>query len=182
MAVKEFHNETPTTVDGERKSPVTTNATVPMRIRSSVPSRRVLRIINPFVSVILRSPLHRLLSSQVLLLTYTGRKTEKRFTFPVFYTHEGDTLILFSSRSWWKNLRRGGNVAMHLQSRARTGRAEVIEERSAVLDAAEHLVAKYGLKEAGRRIGLALDISPPPTTDELAAAMEDRVVIRIILD
>ena len=39
-----------------------------------------------------------------------------------------------------------------------------------------------GLKEAGQRIGLALDISPPPTTEELALAMEGHVVIRIILD
>ena len=31
-------------------------------------------------------------------------------------------------------------------------------------------------------IGLALDISPPPTKEELAAAMERYVVIRIVLD
>ena len=51
-----------------------------------------------------------------------------------------------------------------------------------MLEATERLVANYGLKEAGRRIGLALDTSPPPTTDELAAAMEGRVMIRLILD
>lgn len=45
-----------------------------------------------------------------------------------------------------------------------------------------HLVMKYGLKVAGERIGLTLDISPPPTTDELAAAMESRAMIRILLD
>lgn len=163
--------------------PMTATIAAPARvIGSSVPSTRVLRSINPFVSMILRSPLHRLLSSSVLLLTFTGRKTGKQVTIPVGYTREGDTLTLFSSKSWWKNLRGGGRVAMHLQGRGRTGRAEVIEDRAAVLDAAEHLVAKYGLKEAGRRIGLALDTSPPPTPGELAAAMEGRVVIRLILD
>ena len=184
MAVKEMHNPTPTTVEGERMSPVTTTIAVRARvIRSSVPSMRVLRFINPFVSMILRSPLHRVLSSRVLLLTYTGRKTGKQFTIPVGYTREGDTLTLFSSKSWYKNLRGGGCcVAIHLQGRGQTGLAEVMEERAAVLEAAEHLVAEYGLKEAGQRIGLALDISPPPTTDELAAAMEGRVVMRIILD
>jgi len=132
--------------------------------------------------MILRSPLHRLLSNSVLLLTFTGRKTGKRFTIPVGYTREGDTLTLFSSKSWYKNLRGGRPVVVHLQGRGRAGRAEVIEEREAVLEAAEHLVAQYGLKGAGQRIGLALDISPPPTTDELVAALEGRVVIRLILD
>ena len=159
-----------------------TTTAAPVRIRSTVPSRRVLRTINPFVSMILRSPLHRLLSSHVLLLTFTGRKTGKRFTIPVGYTRKGDTFTLFSSKSWYKNLRGGGHVAVHLQGRRRTGRVEVIEDRAAVLDAAERLVAEYGLKEAGRRIGLALDTGPPPSPDELAAAMEGRVVIRLILD
>ena len=51
----------------------------------------------------------------------------------------------------------------------------------AVVEAAERLVAKYGLKDAGSRIGLALDISPLPSPDELAAAMEGHVAIRIVL-
>lgn len=162
---------------------VTTTTTAQARvISSSVPSRRVLRTINPFVSMILRSPLHRLLSNSVLLLTFTGRKTGKRFTIPVGYIREGDTLTLFSSKSWYKNLRGGSPVATHLEGRRRTGRAEVIEERAAVLEAAEHLVANYGLKEAGRKIGLVLDISPPPSRGELSLAIEGRVVIRIILD
>src|SRR5215212_4309628 len=115
-------------------SPVTTTTTTQARIRSTVPGRRVLRTINPFVSMILRSPLHRLLSSHVLLLTFTGRKTGKQFTISAGYTREGDTLTLFSSKSWYKNLRGGGScVAMHLQGRGRTGRAEVIEDRTAVL-------------------------------------------------
>lgn len=159
-----------------------TTITAPVRaIRSIVPSARVLRSINPFMAMILRSPLHRLLSSSMLMLTFTGRKTGKQFTIPVGYTREGNTLILFSSKSWWKNLRNDGRVAIHLQGRKRAGRAEVIEDRAAVVEAAERLVAAYGLKEAGRRIGLALD-TPPPTPVELAAALEDRVAIRLILE
>ena len=184
MAAKEMQGATPKTVEGERLTPLTTAtaATPPARvIRSTVPSRRVLRLSNPFVTMILRSPLHRILSSQVLLLTFAGRKTGKLFTIPVYYTREGDTLTLFSSKGWYKNLRGGRPVMVHLEGRQRTGRAEVIEERETVVQAAERLVAKYGLKEAGRRIGLGLDISPQPTKDELAAALDGRVAIRIDL-
>jgi hypothetical protein len=184
MTVKEIHNPTPTTmtVEGERMSPLATTTAAPARvIESCVPGRRVLRMINPFVTMILRSPLHRLLSSRLLLLTFTGHKTWKQYTIPVGYTLEGDTLTLFSSYSWYKNLC-SARVSMHLRGQERTGLAKVVEEREAVLEAAEHLVGEYGLKEASARIGLALDISPPPTTEELAAALEGHVVIRIILD
>lgn len=160
----------------------TTTTTAPARIESSVPSKRVLRAMNPFVSAILRSPLHGMLSNRLMLLTFTGRKTGKRFTIPVGYTREGDTLTLFSGYSWWKNLRGGGSVELRLRGRERTGHAEIIEDRAAVLDAAGHLVAKHGLKEAGGRIGLALDITPPPSRDELALALEGHVMIRIVLD
>lgn len=166
---------------------MTTTTTAPSRvIKPSVPTdKRVLRYINPFVSMILRSPLHGMLSGRLMLLTFAGRKTGKRFTVPVGYTREGDTddtLTLFSSYSWWKNLRGGSPVAVRLEGRERTGRAEVIEDRAAVVDAVERLVAEYGLKEAGVRIGLALDVSPPPSRDELARAMEGHVVIHIVLD
>ena len=140
-------------------------------------------MINPFVSTILRSPLHRVLSSRLLLLTFTGRKTGKLYTIPVGYTPEGDTtLTLFSSYCWWKNLRGGAPVVVHLQGCGRTGRAEVVEDREAVVEAVERLVAKYGLKDAGSRIGLALDTDPPPSLEELAAAMEGHVAIRIVLE
>jgi hypothetical protein len=172
-----------TTLEGEKIGPVTTTTAAPRRVIGSwVPSKWVLRIIKPFVSTILRSPLHRLLSDRLMLLTFYGRKTGRRFTIPVGYTREGDTLTFFSAYSWYKNLRGGRPVVVYLRGRDRTGLAEVIENPEAVLEEAEHLVAKYCLKGAGRKIGLALDINPPPTTEELAAAMERYVVIRIVLD
>jgi hypothetical protein len=185
MALKEMYGATPTTttVKGESTKPLTTTAAGPARvIESCVPGRRVLRMINPFVSLILRSPLHRLISDRLLLLTFTGCKTGKLVTIPVGYTPEGDTLILFSSYSWYKNLRGGRPVVVHLKGQGRTGRAEVTEEREAVLKAAEHLVAEYGLTEASIRTGLALDIAPPPTKDELSAALKGHVTIRVIID
>src|SRR5919201_997478 len=93
------------------------------RIRSSVPSVRVLHAINPFVSAILRSPLHGLLSTQLMLLTYTGRKSGKRYTIPVGYARDGETLVVFSSRSWRRNLRGGAPVEVLLQGRRYTGTA-----------------------------------------------------------
>ena len=129
---------------------LTTTTTAPARgIRSSVPNERVLHTINPLVSAILHSPLHRLLSGRLLLLTFTGRTTGKQFTVPVGYTREGDTLTLFSSKSWGKYLRGGAPVAVLLQGQRRTGRAEVIADRAAKLEAARR--ARGDLRRQGGR-------------------------------
>lgn len=160
----------------------TTVTTAPREIRPRVPSTRVLHAVNPFVAAILRSPLHRLLSKQVLLLTYTGRKTGARYTFPVGYSREGDTLTIVSTRHWWQNLRSGAPVIVRLQGRRRTARADVIAEPDAVLAEVERLVARYGRRDVSRRMYLALDTTPPPTRDELARALRGWVVIHLRLE
>ena len=161
-------------------TPIDTPAPAP--IRTSVPRTPVLHAINPFVSAILRSPLHRLLSPLVLLLTYTGRKTGRSYTIPVGYSREDDTFTIWSAHPWWKNLSGGAPVVVRLRGRQRTGWAVAIEDREAVLTEVERLVARCGLKEAGRRIGLALDTTPPPAPDDIAQAMQGRVMIRLTLD
>lgn len=80
-------------------------------------------IAKPFVVLLLRSPLHRLLSKHLLLLTVTGRKTGKRFTFPVSYAASGDLLHVVSRRDrfWWRNLKGGAPVTVWLNGQMRRG-------------------------------------------------------------
>jgi len=65
------------------------------------------RLINPFVVLLAKSPLHFLISSQVLVVTYTGRKSGKYFTVPVSYHKHEHTLTAVTLRTnlWWKNLK-----------------------------------------------------------------------------
>ena len=42
-------------------------------------------IMNPAIKLILRSPLHGLMSKRLLLITFTGRKSGKQFTTPLGY-------------------------------------------------------------------------------------------------
>ncbi|MGE5642713.1 MAG: nitroreductase/quinone reductase family protein, partial [Byssovorax cruenta] len=61
---------------------------------------------NDFISWVLRSPFHGMLSNSMMLITVTGRKTGKKYTTPVGYFREnGDLLVLTSrDRTWWRNL------------------------------------------------------------------------------
>ena len=152
------------------------------RIRSSVPSIRVLHAINPFVAALLRSPLHGLLSSQLILLTYTGRKTGKRYTIPVGYARDGAALVVFSSRPWRRNLHGGAPVEVLLQGRRYSGTAAPIEDPEEVTAEVERTIGSYGHKGTEWRTGITLDATPPPTREEIAQAMQGHAVIRIRLD
>ena len=65
------------------------------------------RLINPFVVLILGSPLHFLASKNLIFITFQGRKSKKTFNIPVSYHREGNDLIALTLKQnlWWKNLK-----------------------------------------------------------------------------
>ncbi len=76
----------------------------------------------------MRAPLlHRLLGG-LALITVTGRRTGRRYTTPVqAVTRDGHVfLVSRQGRTWWRNLRGGGPVALRIGGRARTGRGSVV--------------------------------------------------------
>jgi deazaflavin-dependent oxidoreductase (nitroreductase family) len=84
---------------------------------------------NPFITALLRSPLHGLLSNGYMLITVTGRKTGRAYTTPVNYGRAGDTLTCLSKRdrTWWRNLRNGTPVTVLLRGEIRRGLGLVAE-------------------------------------------------------
>ena len=86
----------------------------------------VIRLLNPLVAALLRSPLHSLMSRDTMLLTFTGRKTGKSYTTPLSYMRDGDLVRCFTHSPWWKNLRGGAEVTVRVAGEARKGRAEAV--------------------------------------------------------
>lgn len=88
------------------------------------------RVVNPLVRAILRSPWHRLLSGTVLVLTYTGRRTGRRYSIPVQYAPDQEALIVLvgqpQQKRWWRNLRDGASVTVELRGRQFQGHAHVV--------------------------------------------------------
>ena len=84
--------------------------------------------INFAMKLLLRSPLHFIFSSHILLITFKGRKTGRTFTTPVRYLRAGDTVRLFSSpqANWWKNLRGGADVSVRIRGDELKCRATVL--------------------------------------------------------
>lgn len=60
-----------------------------------------------------------------MLLTFTGRKSGRRYTIPVRYLRENETLLTLTDSPWWRNLRGGAPVDLFIAGRNVRGRAEV---------------------------------------------------------
>jgi len=88
---------------------------------------------NDFVKFFLRTPLH-VFMGDTMLITVTGCKTGKMYTTPVGFYRDGDFLWILSSRdrTWWRNVKDGGDVEMHIHGRDVKGFAEVVLDEGAV--------------------------------------------------
>jgi hypothetical protein len=97
-------------------------------VRGRAPFLAMNRMVNPVLRAVLRSPVHRLGSGRVALITYTGRRTGRRHTIPVFYRDKGDEVTIAvgwpERKVWWRSLTgEGGPVRLVVQGRELTGHA-----------------------------------------------------------
>lgn len=130
---------------------------------------------NRAISALLRSPLHRLLSGKLLLISFTGRTSGRRFTTPVTYTRLDDgRLAFFSNGTWWKNLAGGAPVTLLLEGRTVAAQAEPSSDLATVVGETKAYLAKHGYK-AARFIGLPLDHEPSDA--ELEESARRRVIV-----
>jgi deazaflavin-dependent oxidoreductase (nitroreductase family) len=98
---------------------------------------RVLRRLNPLIVAVLRSPLHGLASRNLLLLHYVGAKSGTPRTLPLSYVELGDRVYLCTRSSrWWRSLRGGRPVELHLRGRRVAATPTVVDPHAAeALDA-----------------------------------------------
>ena len=67
----------------------------------------LFRFINPIVRLILNSPIHFLISHQILLFRVVGRRSKRIFEIPASCAHINDSLVCVTLREnlWWKNFK-----------------------------------------------------------------------------
>ena len=89
--------------------------------------------INPTVRLLLRSPIHAIWSDSLMLITFTGRKTGRRFSTPVRYLERDGRIWCFTSSSnkWWRNLRGGADVSLRIRGKELAFRATAVVDQPA---------------------------------------------------
>ncbi len=141
----------------------------------------IFRTINFTLGTILRSPLHRLVSRNLMLITVAGRKSGHPYVIPVSYQLHDDTVRIVRERSdrWWRNVRGGASATLQLQGREVHGQANVIERVNEVLPLlTEHVQQSPNI---ARMLNIRRDDQGQFKLPDLHRAAERSVVVSVDL-
>jgi hypothetical protein len=134
------------------------------------------RVINPIMRLFLNRGLG---SKTLMMLEFTGRRTGKKYNFPVGYMQVGQTIFCYSPFSWWRNLQGGAPVKVVVKGRALTGVADVRTDTDEIAAGME-IYLRHNPGDA-RFYRVKLDKNRHPIPEDIAKAARDNVEIRIEL-
>lgn len=140
---------------------------------------RILEPVNVLVRLLLRSPLHRTMSHNTLVLTVTGRKTGRAYRVPVSYSTEGRDLVCFTDAAWWKNLHPGAPVSVIIGGQRKSATAQAISGPVVAEHLARHL--RHVPRDA-KYHAVRLGPGERPHPGDLERAARRTAMIRIRLD
>jgi deazaflavin-dependent oxidoreductase (nitroreductase family) len=132
---------------------------------------------NDFVKFFLRTPL-QVFMGNTMLITVTGCKTGRKYSTPVGYYHEGDSLWVISSRdrTWWRNVKDGANVSLLLKGKTADAFAKAeLDEK----EVEKHLLTYiHQMPMLARSLGIRME-NKIPNADDVARVAKDRLFIKV---
>lgn len=149
-----------------------TSAPVPFAIR-------VLRRCNPAIVALLRSRLHGLLSRDLLVLGWRGRRTGRAYTLPLSYAEQDGRLYLCTRDSRWvRNLAGGAPVDLVLRGARLRGTPRVLPSADPeALAGLRAFVTKH--PRTGETLYAVRRGPDGPRADDLAREVHRSVVVRV---
>lgn len=135
-------------------------------------------VINPVMRTLLRSPLHFFLSGSLMLITFTGRKSGRRYTTPVRYVRVDGLVRCFTSSEnlWWRNLRGGALVSLRIEGRERPYQAVAIDaDPQRIRAALQHYLALF--PQDASYHGIRLNPDKSLLAEDLDRASKHAVVV-----
>ena len=139
----------------------------------------LFRLLNPVMKLLLNSPMHRLISSNLMLLTFTGRKSGRRYSTPVGYLRRGNLVYVMTQSPWWVNLRGGAAVTVRLQGISYQGMARVVDDPETIKTMVRELMAVRG-EAMARRLGYwTEDVNAP--AQKVAQDVQGTIFIQVEL-
>lgn len=141
-------------------------------------------MVNPVMRGLLHSPVHGIISQNIGILHFTGRKSGRALSTPLSFTREGNLVRLLSNQNtrWWYNFRGSdASVQVELARETYPGTARLFEGDSAEL---REGVVKFltALPRDAAIYGIKLDKNKVPVEASLAAAAPQLILVEITLD
>ena len=136
---------------------------------------------NPIMIWLLKSPMHGMVSKNIMLVTVTGHKSGISISTPANYLRDGNTLWVISwrERKWWRNLRGGAKVRVLVAGKDLEGSGQVIEEEKA--DAKSLFDYYQKVPKIAKYVQIGLEATGQPVYTDCEHAAKKMVTIRIDL-
>ena len=128
----------------------------------------MLRVVNPMMRFLMRTPLGGGLRNGIVLLKFAGRKTGRRYEVLITQHRLDGELVVLTGARWSLNFRGGRDAEWEHQNRTESGRGVLVEEPQAVGEIYHRVISELGPKMASRRTPLKVTVPRVPTADELA--------------
>jgi hypothetical protein len=144
------------------------------------------KIANPMVRWILRSPFYKLMDTNLLLISYRGRKTSQEYCLPVQYVQTGDHIYILpgmpEQKTWWRNLKQVAPVQLTLHGRSLAGKGVVLKpdcDNEAILEGLDLYLRRFSRLPKYHKIQINKDGSCD--AEDLRLAATKTVLIRVDL-
>ncbi len=101
---------------------------------------------NQLMLILLRLPVvHRVISKEILLISFTGQKSGKRYRTPVGYLKEGNKIIILTKRfrQWWHNFEQPAPVELLIEGRNYQGQAATLTDVEKIIPIIAHIVEAH---------------------------------------
>jgi hypothetical protein len=143
------------------------------------PPATLLRVVNPMVGFLLRTPLAGPLRKQMMVVNVTGRKSGRKYSIPLSAHQIDGTLYALTSAPWKNNFRGGATAEVLHAGKTTTMRGELISDPAVVAELSERCATAYGAKKAQTMMGLKFRDDRIPTVEEFREVAERENMIAV---
>ena len=130
----------------------------------------MMRVSNPLVRGLLRSPAGGPMRKQFMVLRFFGRKSGRRYDVPVVAHRLGGELYALTDATWRHNFRGGADVEVTLDGHVTRMRGELLDDAETVAPLYARAIDHFGVKRAQRMLGLKIHTAETPATEALTEA------------
>ena len=141
-----------------------------MVVEPAHPPAAMMRVTNPVMRGLLRSPAGGPMRRQFMVLRFFGRKTGHRYDIPVVAHRLDGELYALTGAPWRNNFRGGADVEVTLDGHVTRMRGQLLDDPEAVAPLYARAIDHFGVKRAQRMLGLKIHTPGPPATEALADA------------
>ena len=145
----------------------------PKPIAMSPPPKAFLRVVNPILKMVLRTPFAGSARHQFMVVNFNGRKSGRPYSL-VLTAHVLDGLLYaLTGASWKANFRDGAAAQVLHDGKTTAMHGELITDTAHVADLYARCVEQCGVKRAERVMGIGFRDHQMPTREQFAEAVRE---------